>query len=72
MNQATEKILSVPGISCGHCKRAIDDALSTLAGVDKVDVSIDSKTVNISYDGTDATLAAVVAALDEQGYDVAS
>ena len=68
----TEETLNVPGISCGHCKKAIEDALSALAGVVSVEVTVETKTVSISYDGAEATLAAIIASLDEQGYEIAS
>lgn len=64
------KTLSVPEISCGHCKSSIEDAVSPLDGVDKVEVHIEARTVDLDYDGSDATLNAIVAAIEEQGYNV--
>ena len=57
---------SVPAISCGHCRAAIT-AEVTLAGVDSVDVDLDSKLVRISGDNLDDS--ALVAAIDEAGYE---
>ena len=62
--------LSVPDISCGHCKSSIEGALAPMAGVSSAVVSIDEKTVEVSFDEP-ATLPAIVAAIEEQGYDVA-
>ncbi len=42
MDQIT---LSVPDISCAHCKSSIEGAVSKLDSVDRVDVSIDARTV---------------------------
>ena len=64
------RTMSVPEISCGHCKSSIEGAVSSLNGVNKVEVHIEERTVELDYDGTDATFDAIVAAIEEQGYDV--
>ncbi len=60
------RVYDVPGISCGHCKAAIEGAVAEVAGVASVVVDVDAKTVRV--DGGDD--AAVRAAIDEAGYDV--
>ena len=62
--------LNVPEISCGHCKSAIEGAVSPLDGVDRVDVTIEAKTVELDYDGTDRTLNSIVRAIEDAGYEV--
>jgi copper chaperone CopZ len=64
---STTHTYSVPDISCDHCKRAIEGEVSTVADVTSVDVDIDAKTVVVTG-GDDA---AVRAAIDEAGYDIA-
>jgi copper chaperone len=59
---------TVPGISCGHCKSAIEGEVGQLSDVDSVVVDIDAKTVTV--DG-DASEEEVKAAIDEAGYEVA-
>lgn len=63
--------LSVPDIHCGHCKSSIEGALSGLEGVARAEVAIDARTVDVTYDGSDETREAIVAAIEEQGYAVA-
>lgn len=58
---------SVPGISCGHCKTAIEGEVGAIPGVSSVDVDIDTKLV-VVVGGTDA---AVRSAIDDAGYDIA-
>ena len=60
---------SVPGMSCGHCKAAVEQELRAVAGVETVDVDLESKLVTVS--GTGLTDAELRAAIDEAGYDVA-
>ena len=67
----TTATLSVPDISCGHCKSSIEGAVSELAGVSRVEVSIDAKTVDVDFDDP-ADLGAITTAIEDQGYDVAS
>ena len=64
---AQELTYLVAGMSCGHCKVAVTDEVSRVAGVDAVDVDLDTKLVRVQ--GTDVDDAAVVAAIDEAGYD---
>jgi copper chaperone CopZ len=63
----TTRTYSVPGISCGNCKSAIEGEISPMADVDSVSVDIDAKTVLVVGDITEA---AVRAAVDEAGYEV--
>ena len=67
----TTETLSVPDISCGHCKTSIEGAVSELDGVEKVEVNIDARTVDVAFDGGTVAREAIVGAIEEQGYEVA-
>ena len=59
---------SVPGVSCGHCKSAIEGEVGKLDTVESVVVDIDAKTVTV--EGS-ASADEIKAAVDEAGYEVA-
>jgi len=67
----TAMTLSVPDISCGHCKSSIEGAVAELAGVSSVEVTIDLRTVDVTFDEDTVDRGAIVAAIEGQGYDVA-
>jgi copper chaperone len=68
----TQITLSVPDISCGHCKSSLEGALQPLDGVESASVSIDERNVAISYDDASIDIETFIAAIDEQGYEVAN
>ena len=61
------KIYSVPGMHCGHCKTAVTEELQAVAGVEQVDVDLDTKRVAVS--GVDLEDASLRAAIEEAGYE---
>jgi copper chaperone len=61
------KTYSVPGIHCGHCEAAVTRELEGVSGVRTVHVDLETKLVTVTGDGLDD--AALVAAIDEAGYD---
>ncbi len=63
-NQLTYR---VAGMSCDHCTIAVTDEVPKVAGVAAVDVDLDTKLVHVH--GTAVDASAVVAAIDEAGYD---
>ena len=60
---------SVPGVHCSHCEAAIREEVSAVPGVAHVEVDLEAKVVTVDGDGVDD--AAVRAAIDEAGYEVA-
>ena len=58
---------TVPDMSCGHCKAAVTQELSALAGVRSVEVDLDTKLVTVSGENLDD--AALRAAIDDAGYE---
>lgn len=64
------KSLTVSGMTCSHCENSIKKAVGILVGVDSVSVNLRSKKVNVEYDPTKVSLAAIAEAIKEQGYDV--
>jgi copper chaperone len=60
---------SVPGVSCEHCRTAITGEVGGVAGVESVEVDLDGKIVTVRGEALDD--AALRAAIDEAGYDVA-
>lgn len=60
---------SVPGMTCGHCEAAIKQEVGAVAGVTGIDVDLATKDVVVT--GTSLDRDALVAAIDEAGFDVA-
>ena len=59
----------VPGMSCDHCKHAVTEELTGVAGVATVDVDLETKLVVVRGEGLDD--GALRAAIDEAGYEAA-
>ena len=61
--------LSIDGMSCGHCVRAVTEALQELPGVRIEKVTVGSATV--SYDPGTTTPQALTGAIEDAGYSAA-
>jgi copper chaperone len=59
--------LNVTGMSCGHCKAAVEGALRKVSGVKAVQVSLEQGKAQIEGDQVD--VQALIAAVIEEGYD---
>ena len=58
---------SVPGISCGHCKNAIEAEVREVDGVQSAIVDIDARVVVVEGEATEEAVRAAVA---DAGYEV--
>jgi copper chaperone len=61
----------VPEVSCAHCVAAIKGELTTIAGIQAVDVDLEKKMVTVLA-ADDVDDAAIVAGIEEAGYEVAA
>jgi len=68
----TETILNVEGMSCAHCKAAVEEELGNLAGVEYSNADPEAGTVEIRYDEGKVTTADLKDAVEEAGYTVAA
>ena len=68
----TENRFSVPDVHCGHCKSSIEGAVGALDGVTAVDVKIDDRVVDVSWDEATVAKDIIVGAIEDQGYVVAT
>lgn len=68
MNEVT---ITVYGMSCDHCKSAVEDALNSLTGVSSAEVDLDGETAVISYDENKVEIEDLKSAITEAGpYEV--
>jgi copper chaperone CopZ len=63
------RTFTVPGMTCGHCEAAVTAEVSAVAGVTDVAVDLDTKVVTVTGAALDD--AAIIAAIDEAGFEVA-
>jgi copper chaperone CopZ len=66
----TTTTIAVTGMTCAHCVAAVTAEVSKLAAVVAVTVDLDSGAVTVESNGP-VDPAALVAAIDEAGYEVA-
>ena len=62
--------LNVAGMTCGHCKSAVESALKSVAGVSAVEVDLAGGTAKVS--GESVQLEMLVAAVAEEGYSASA
>ncbi|MGO9083218.1 MAG: heavy-metal-associated domain-containing protein [Streptosporangiaceae bacterium] len=68
MGQST---ITVTGMSCEHCEKAVRSEISAIPGVSQVDVDVAAGLVRITADPL-PDLAALRAAIEEAGYELAA
>jgi len=66
-----EAIITLPvsGMSCGHCKKAVEDALTELGGVFHITVNLELGLVSFCLND-ETTLDQVKNAIEEEGFTV--
>jgi copper chaperone len=58
--------LNVTGMTCGHCKAAVEGALKQISGVSAVAVNLEQGQALVEGEGLDANQ--LIAAVIEEGY----
>jgi copper chaperone len=66
----TTMTISVPEIHRDHCKHSIEGALAPLPGVASARVDVEARTVTVEVDEMLTDRGRLVAAIEDQGYDV--
>ena len=66
----TSKTIKVEGMSCHHCTEAVTRAVKALAGVERVEVSLQKKAAEVRYDESLLGEAELAAAIEGEGYQV--
>jgi copper chaperone CopZ len=67
---ADARTYTVQGMTCGHCVLSVREEVSEVAGVEAVDVDLDSGRLTVT--GRDLSDDAIRAAVVEAGYEVVS
>jgi copper chaperone len=65
------QVLKVAGMTCNHCKMAVEGALQELPGVAKATVDLDKGEVSVEFTRT-VSREALAEAIDEAGYELVS
>jgi copper chaperone CopZ len=63
--------MHIEGMSCNHCKMAVEKALQGVTGVSKAEVDLQKKTAAITVQGTVAN-DSLIRAVEDAGYIVKS
>jgi len=66
--QESRLVLSVSGMSCGHCVGRVEAALTNVAGVESVEVDLPSKSASVTFGDTRPSETDMVNALSRLGY----
>ncbi|WHY59183.1 copper chaperone CopZ [Peribacillus simplex] len=63
-------ILTVKGMSCGHCINSIEGNVRKMYGVHFVKVHLDEEKVDVSFDSKAVSLKEITDMIEDQGYGV--
>lgn len=65
-----KKTILVEGMSCGHCKNAVEKAVGALPGILLAEVDLAAKTLIVEFNSSKVTLDKIQATVDDEGYTV--
>jgi copper chaperone CopZ len=63
-----ETSLRITGMTCGNCVRHVTEALRGVPGVGAVDVKLADARATVTHDPGKAPIAALIAAVEDAGY----
>lgn len=63
--------LNVSGMACGGCVQSITNVLKALAGVEKADVSLETRTATVVYDPAKVDVEQLEHSIIDAGYEIA-
>ena len=63
---------NVTGMSCAHCKAAVEGELNKLSGVESSNANVETGAVEVSYDENRVGTEQLEGTIEEAGYTVAS
>ncbi len=66
----TDRTFKVKGMSCGHCKAAVEEELGKLSGVESSNADFEKGIVEVRYDEDRVTTEDLEGAIQEAGYSV--
>ena len=66
-----KETIMVEGMSCNHCKQAVEKAVLAVAGVAAAQVDLAAKSLQVEYDAAKTGGAAIRAAVEDAGFTAA-
>ena len=69
-NNIERYTMIVEGMSCGHCKNAVEEAVGALPGLLSAKVDLAAKSLMVEFDANKTTLSDIKEAVVEEGYIV--
>jgi copper ion binding protein len=63
-----ELIIGVEGMSCNHCKNAVESEIKELDGVENAEVNLTDKNVKV-FLNTDVEIKKLYEAIEEAGFE---
>ena len=63
-----EVTIGVYGMTCDHCQKRVADAISSLDGVESVEVDLESERATVSFDPEKVNLDDIKGAIRKAGY----
>ncbi|WP_048125118.1 heavy metal translocating P-type ATPase [Methanosarcina lacustris] len=63
-----ESTIGVYGMTCGHCQKSVADAISSLEGVESVDVNLEAESATVIFDPEKVSLDDIKGAILKAGY----
>ena len=67
--KAMTRVLTVPDMTCGHCKAAVEKALLEVEGVERAEADVESKAVSVEH-AVSVSEEALRSAVSAAGYSV--
>ena len=66
----TENItIKIQGMTCDHCKAAVEQALNEIDGVQSAEVNLENGTAKVTYDANKVDIDHFTESIDEAGYE---
>jgi copper chaperone len=64
----TTTVINITGMSCKHCKAAVENTVKIIQGVDSVEVNLEKGTALVVYDEHRIELDLIKDSIEEIGY----